>query len=86
MSVIEDILAAIDKLNPDEQYKVYTYLKQKQQTMWWTVSPNNLQKIDNALRSLHEEAAQLSEDEINALIDEVIDEVRYERKEDTIEK
>ena len=64
MSVVEDILAAIDKLNPDEQYKVYTYLKQKQQTRWWIVSPDKLQQIDEALRPVQEEAAQLSEDKI----------------------
>jgi hypothetical protein len=76
MSVVEDILAAIDKLNPDEQHQVYKYLKQKQQSTWWIVSSENLERIDEAFRPVQEEAANMPEDEINALIDEAIAEAR----------
>jgi hypothetical protein len=70
MSVIEDILAAIDKLNPDEQYTVYKYLKQKQHSTYWVVSPDNLERIDAVMHPIQQDAANMPEDEI--LIDEAL--------------
>jgi hypothetical protein len=50
------------------------------QLNWWVVSPENLAKIDEIMRPVQEEAAQMSEEEINAVINEAITEVRRERK------
>ena len=47
---------------------------------WWIVPPENLEKLAEIMRPVQEEAAQMSEEEINALIDEAIAEVRRERK------
>lgn len=75
MDAFKDIVAAVDKLNPDEQHKLYKYLKQKQQSTWWVISSDNLQAIDKTLSAVQQEAESMSDDEINALIDEAISQI-----------
>lgn len=48
------------------------------QVSWWIVPPENLAEIAEIMRPVQEEAAQMSE-EVNAVIDEAIAEVRRER-------
>ena len=47
---------------------------------WWIVPPENLRKIDELLRPVQEEAAQMSEEEVNRVIDEAIAEFNEELK------
>jgi hypothetical protein len=47
---------------------------------WWVVPSENLAEIAEILRPVQEEAAHMSEEEINTVIDEAIAEVRRERK------
>ena len=82
MSVLEEIIEAVDKLNHDDRTTLYQYLRHKRQTEWWSVSSDNLKRIDDALSPVQQEAESMTDDEINAVIDEAIDEVRRERRED----
>lgn len=82
MATLETLFQEVDKLDRGELKRLYDYIEHKRLTQWWTVSSGNLGKIDEALSGVHQEAASMDEDEINALIDEAIDEVRREQRED----
>jgi hypothetical protein len=47
---------------------------------WWIVPPENLAELAEIMLPVQEEAAKMSEEEINAAIDEAIVAVRRERK------
>jgi hypothetical protein len=47
---------------------------------WWVVPPENLARIKEILRPVHEDAAHLTDEEIDTAIDEALAEVRRERK------
>jgi hypothetical protein len=56
-------------------------LERKHNTMVvWEVPQENIAAIEEIMRPVHEEAAQMSEEEVNAAIDEAIAEVRRERQ------
>lgn len=80
MTNIETLFRVIDALKPDELNRLHDYIEQRRLSMWWVVPPENLEKIAEVMRPVQEEAAQMSEAEINAVIDEAIAEVRHERK------
>ena len=82
MATLETLFQEVDKLDRDELKRLYDYIEHKRQTQWWIVSSDNLSKIDEALSAVHQEAEGMDDDEINALIDEAIDEVRREQRED----
>ena len=76
---LESILTAIDKLSPDDQAHVADHLYRLRH-QGWIVPRENINKLKEVLRPVHEEAATMTEEEINAAIDEAIAEVRNERK------
>lgn len=80
MTSLEMLYEQVDKLNPDEMTELQSYIEQRRRRTWWVVPSENLKAIEDLMRPVHEEAAQMDEDELNALIDEVIQEVRDERK------
>lgn len=80
MSDLQLLLRAVDELSPTELNRLYDYVEQRRRTTWWVVSPENLARIDEAMRPVQDEAATMTEAEINAAIDEAIHEVRRERK------
>jgi 7,8-dihydro-6-hydroxymethylpterin-pyrophosphokinase len=80
MADIQALKSAIDELSPRELDEMYKYIEQRRQRTWWVVPHENLKQIQEVMRPVHEEAAQMTEEEINAAIDEAIDEVRRERK------
>jgi hypothetical protein len=78
---LQEILQAIDELSLEEVEQVRDYADQRIRTVtWWIVPPENIKKIFEIMRPVQEEAAQLPEEEVNALIDEAIAEVRRERR------
>lgn len=80
MSDLEMLLRAVDELSPAELNQLHDYVEQRRRTTWWIVSSENLAQIDKAMRPVQAEAATMTEEEINAAIDEAIFEVRRERK------
>jgi hypothetical protein len=81
MADLQDILKAIDELDAKEFEQLYDYVAQRRRTMrWWVVPPENIAKIREAVLPLQEDSAKLTEEEINAIIDEAIAEVRLERR------
>lgn len=79
MADLQHLLHAIDSLNPTEMNQLHQYVEQRRQ-IWWVVSPENLRKIDELMRPVQEEAAQMSEEEINTVIDDAIAEGRGKHK------
>lgn len=82
MATLETLFQEVDKLDRDKLKRLYDYIEHKRRTQWWAVSSDNLGKIDKALSAVHQEAENMDDEEINALIDESIDEVRREQQED----
>jgi hypothetical protein len=80
MTDLQTLFREVDKLTPDELNQLHNYIEQRRRVTWWTVSPENLQKVDELMRPVQEEAAQMSEEDVNAVIDEAIAEVRRERR------
>lgn len=79
MADMEHLFALIDTLSIAERYELQQYLDQRHIIKWWVVPAENIARLAEVLRPLHEETSSMSEDEINAVIDEAIDEVRRER-------
>lgn len=81
MTDLQEIFRTIDSLNPEEFEQVLEHIEKHKRTVtWWVVPPENLAKIDELMRPVQEEAATMSEEEINSLIDDAITEVRRERR------
>lgn len=83
MTDLEPLFRTLDDLKPDELEQVRVYIENKRtyQVAWWIIPPEALAKIDEIMRPVQEEAATMSEEEVNAAIDEAIAEVRQERRE-----
>ncbi len=80
MADLQTVIKAVDELSPDDLDELYRHIVERRQADWWIVSPDNIARIEEVLRPVHEEAAQMTEDEINAVIDQAIAETRHERK------
>ena len=80
MADLETLFRAVDELTAEELEQLKNYIEQRHGVKWWVVPSENLQKLGEIMRSVHEEAAQMTEEEINSAIDEAIAEVRRERK------
>jgi hypothetical protein len=80
MADLEMLFRAVDDLSPDELNKLHDYIEQRRRVTWWVVPPENLEKVAEIMRPVQEDAAQMSEEEVNAVIDEAIAEVRRERR------
>ena len=80
MAELEALFRAVDELSPDELKRLQDYIDQRRRLTWWVVPPDNLQKVAEVMRPVHEDAAPLTEEEINGAIDEAVAEVRRERK------
>lgn len=82
MTNLETVFQTIESLTPEELDKVYQYIRQRRQTTTWTVSKQNIRELEKILQPVCQEADTMTDDEINSLIDEALDEVRSERKVD----
>jgi hypothetical protein len=73
---LQTVMKAVDELSQDDLDKLYRHIVERRQASWWIVPPENIAKIEEILRPVHEEAAQMTEDEINGAIDQAITEVK----------
>jgi hypothetical protein len=76
MSDLSHILSEIDALPPDELEAVYQHVSRKRPAKYWLVPGEHFRRIHEIMAPVHAEAASMTEEEINAAIDEAIEEVR----------
>lgn len=80
MADMQQLFRAIDELSSEERDQLKEYLEARDRVMWWVVPPENIAEIAEIMRPVQEDAGKMTEEEINAVIDEALAEVRYERK------
>jgi hypothetical protein len=82
MTNLDTIFQTIETLTSEELDQVYQYIRQRRQTTTWTVNQRNIHELGAVLENVHQEADSMTDDEIDSLIDNALDEVRSERKGD----
>ncbi len=80
MSDLQTLLAEIDELSAEELDEVYRHIVQQRLPKYWLIPGENLQTIQTIMGPIHAQNPHLSDEEIDAAIDEALDEVRHERK------
>ncbi len=80
MADLQALFQIVDQLPPEDFAKLYQHVVERRRYAWGIVPPENLAQLAEVLRPLDEDAARMTEDEINTLIDEELTEVRRERK------
>jgi hypothetical protein len=80
MADLETLFRAVDELSAEELEQLKDYIEQRRAVKWRVVPPENLQQLAEIMRPVQEEAAQMTEEEINNVLDEALAEVRRERK------
>lgn len=81
MADLQALIRAIDELNPEELEQLYSYVSNRRRTVrWWVVQPDNLAQVNQNVLQLQQDSANLTEEEINAVIDEALAEVRRDHK------
>jgi hypothetical protein len=80
MADLQSVMNAVDELSQDDLETLYRHIVERRLASWWIVPSENIAKIEEVLQPVHEEAAEMTEEEINATIDQAIAEVRRERK------
>lgn len=70
----------IDELPRQELERLDRYIQQRRLTTVWSVPAEAIKAIEEVMRPTHELTAQMDEQEINAVLDEALAEVRRERK------
>lgn len=70
----------IDELPRQELEQLDRYIQQRRLTTVWSVPAEEIKAIEELMRPTHELTAQMDEQEINAVLDEALAEVRRERK------
>ena len=83
MSDLSQILTEIDALSPDDLEAVYQHVVRKRPARYWLIPGEHFRRIHEIMAPVHAEAANMTDEEINAVIDEAIEEVRRERREKT---
>jgi hypothetical protein len=79
MTDLETLLRAVDELQPSELDQLNDYIQQRRRLTWWVVPSENLKQIDEIMQPVQDDAATMTDEEINTTIGEVLDEVRRER-------
>ncbi len=85
MADLQAILSAIDELPADDFEILYQHIVERHAdsadiTTRRIIPPESLERIDELMRPVQEQAEQMTEDEVFATIDEAIAAVRHERK------
>jgi len=80
MTDMQQLFKTVDELSPEQRQQLKEYIEDREKTTWWIVPPENIAKIAEIMRPVQEDAAKMTEEEINAVIDEALAEVRNERK------
>lgn len=77
---MEMVFKAVNQMTREEIQRLTAYIEEQKKTRWWVIPPENLEKIAEVMRPVQEDAANMTDEEITAIIDEAIAEVRSERK------
>ncbi len=80
MADLERLYKVIDQLPREDLEQLNRYIQQRRLTTVWTVPAEEIKAIEDLMRPTHDLTARLDDDEINAILDEALDEVRRERK------
>jgi len=80
MANMQRLYELIDQLPREELERLSQYIQHRRQTTVWTVPAEEIKAIEKLMRPTHELTAAMDEDEINAVLDEALAEVRRERK------
>jgi len=80
MTDMQMLFRTIDALSPEERQQLKEYIDERDRTTWWIIPSENLAEIREIMRPVHEDAAKMTEGEVNAAIDEALAEVRREEK------
>jgi hypothetical protein len=83
MADLQTLLTTIDKLPPEELEEVYRHIVQRRQPSYWLIPGENLKAIQDIMRPVYEQSAHLTDEEIDAAIDDALSEVRSERQSKT---
>jgi hypothetical protein len=83
MTDLQGILTEIDELSPDDLEQVYRHIVQRREPSYWLIPGENLKAIQDIMRPVYEQTAQMTDEEINGAIDDALSEVRRERKSKT---
>lgn len=75
-SALQQVLSEIDTLSSNDLEQVYRHIVQRRQPTYWLIPGNQLKAIRGIMSPVHEQTADMSDDEINVAIDEALDEVR----------
>lgn len=79
MTNLETILQTIETLTPQELDQVYHFIQHRRQTITWIVNKQNVEQLDVVLEDIHRETIDMTDAEIDSLIDEALNEVRGEQ-------
>ena len=80
MTALEKLYTVVDELPREELEALNRYIQQRRNTTVWVVPPEEIKAIEELMHPTHELTAQMSEAEINEVLDEALSEVRSERK------
>lgn len=76
MTVLEKLYHLVDQLPREDLEELNRYIQQRRMTTVWAVAPEDIKALEDIMRPTHELAAQMSDEEINAVLDEALSEVR----------
>lgn len=77
---LQTLYSIVDRLPREELEQLNQHIQQRRLSTVWAVPPEEIKAIEELMSPTHELTARMSEDEINAAIDEALNEVRHERK------
>lgn len=76
MTTLQEAIAAVDVLSPDELETLYQHVVIRRHHRYWLVPGSALNQIQQIMRPVYAATAHMTETEINAAIDEALAEVR----------
>lgn len=79
MADLQTLIVAVDELSSSDLETLYQHIIARRH-QGWVVPAENIAQIEEIMRPVHEEAAGMTEMEINDAIDDAIQEVRRERE------
>jgi RecG-like helicase len=80
MANLRQLLTEIDTLNDEELEMVYRHIVQRRHASYWLVPGDQLKPIQQIMRPVYEATQHLDDEEIDAAIDQALDEVRREHQ------
>jgi TPP-dependent 2-oxoacid decarboxylase len=76
MADLQVLLTEIDELSPDELEQVYRHVVQRRHPVYWLIPGERLKEIQEIMQPVYKQTAGMSDEEIDAIIDESLRDVR----------